>query len=72
MWGVTRALHHVYSYLHYGLLAARAEILKVSEGSSNPCILVGYHGRLNSFTRSDFVTSQIFKSSSLLFNRVFL
>ncbi|XAR68680.1 Apyrase [Bertholletia excelsa] len=34
---------YVHSYLHYGLLAARAEILKV-EDSGNPCILAGYHG----------------------------
>ena len=32
------------SYLHYGLLAARAEILKVSEDSNNPCIVAGYDG----------------------------
>ncbi|CAN7113040.1 unnamed protein product [Brassica rapa subsp. narinosa] len=35
---------YVHSYLHYGLLAARAEILKVSEGSNNPCIVTGYDG----------------------------
>ncbi|XP_010524962.1 PREDICTED: apyrase 2-like [Tarenaya hassleriana] len=35
---------YVHSYLHYGLLAARAEILKVSEDSNNPCILAGYDG----------------------------
>ncbi|KAF5749195.1 putative adenosine diphosphatase [Tripterygium wilfordii] len=35
---------YVHSYLHYGLLAARAEILKLSEESGNPCILVGYDG----------------------------
>lgn len=34
----------VHSYLHYGLLAARAEILDASEESSNPCILGGYDG----------------------------
>ena len=33
-----------YSYLHYGLLAARAEVLSVSEDSSNDCILSGYEG----------------------------
>ncbi|GAB2276160.1 Apyrase 2 [Dionaea muscipula] len=34
---------YVHSYLHYGLLAARAEILKGGD-SGNPCILAGYHG----------------------------
>ncbi|GLT95344.1 hypothetical protein SLE2022_130320 [Rubroshorea leprosula] len=40
----TRYYLYVHSYLHYGLLAARAEILKISKDSSNPCILAGYHG----------------------------
>ncbi|CAN8260497.1 unnamed protein product [Cochlearia groenlandica] len=35
---------YVHSYLHYGLLAARAEILKLSEDSNNPCIVTGYDG----------------------------
>ncbi|KAF9601683.1 hypothetical protein IFM89_021813 [Coptis chinensis] len=35
---------YVHSYLHYGLLAARAEILKAMKGSGNPCILKNYHG----------------------------
>ncbi|GAB4854078.1 Apyrase 2 [Ancistrocladus abbreviatus] len=35
---------YVHSYLHYGLLAARAEILKVVDDSGNPCVLAGYHG----------------------------
>jgi len=36
--------YFLFSYLHYGLLAARAEILKVSGDSGNPCILEGYEG----------------------------
>ncbi|KAF7819307.1 apyrase 2-like [Senna tora] len=35
---------YVHSYLRYGLLAARAEILKVSGNSDNPCILSGFDG----------------------------
>ncbi|CAK7341331.1 unnamed protein product [Dovyalis caffra] len=35
---------YVHSYLNYGLLAARAEILKVLRNSGNPCILAGYNG----------------------------
>ncbi|XP_059647283.1 apyrase 2-like [Cornus florida] len=38
---------YVHSYLKYGLLAARAEILKVAEDSGNPCILAGYRGTYN-------------------------
>ncbi|KAB2058768.1 hypothetical protein E1A91_A11G264500v1 [Gossypium mustelinum] len=35
---------YVHSYLCYGLLAARAEILKASDDSGNPCILEGFDG----------------------------
>ncbi|TYG86344.1 hypothetical protein ES288_A13G127300v1 [Gossypium darwinii] len=35
---------YVHSYLHYGLLAARAEILKATEDSGNPYILEGFDG----------------------------
>ncbi|KAI3771154.1 hypothetical protein L6452_02312 [Arctium lappa] len=31
------------SYLNYGLLAARAEILGTSKDSENPCVMAGYH-----------------------------
>ncbi|XAR69553.1 Apyrase [Bertholletia excelsa] len=37
---------YVHSYLNYGLLAARAQILKVMN-RHNPCILGGYHGYYN-------------------------
>ncbi|MCI15482.1 apyrase 2-like, partial [Trifolium medium] len=36
------ALTHGPGYLRYGLLAARAEILKASGDAENPCILSGY------------------------------
>ncbi|KAG0460847.1 hypothetical protein HPP92_021144 [Vanilla planifolia] len=35
---------YVHSYLRFGLLAARAEILKIAGGSHSDCILNGYHG----------------------------
>ncbi|KAI7731444.1 hypothetical protein M8C21_007814, partial [Ambrosia artemisiifolia] len=35
---------YVHSYLNYGLLAARAEILGVDKDAENPCILAGYDG----------------------------
>ncbi|MED6123705.1 Apyrase 2 [Stylosanthes scabra] len=35
---------YVHSYLRYGLLAARAEVLKISQSSENPCILAGFDG----------------------------
>ncbi|RZC55206.1 hypothetical protein C5167_014050 [Papaver somniferum] len=40
----TKYYLYVHSYLRYGLLAARAEILKAAEGSGNPCILTGSRG----------------------------
>uniref|UniRef100_A0A7N0RH47 Apyrase n=1 Tax=Kalanchoe fedtschenkoi TaxID=63787 RepID=A0A7N0RH47_KALFE len=35
---------YVHSYLRYGLLAARAEILSVNKDADNPCILTGHLG----------------------------
>ncbi|KAK9741675.1 hypothetical protein RND81_03G121500 [Saponaria officinalis] len=35
---------YVHSYLRYGLLAARAEIIKAVGESGNPCVLAGYDG----------------------------
>ncbi|KAI7735432.1 hypothetical protein M8C21_033033 [Ambrosia artemisiifolia] len=40
----TKYYLYVHSYLKYGLLAARAEILGVAKDSDNPCILAGYNG----------------------------
>lgn len=37
-------LESAISYLHYGLLAARAEILNAVDDTANPCILAGFHG----------------------------
>lgn len=38
---------YVHSYLHYGLLAARAEILKLTMDSDSACILKGFHDSYN-------------------------
>ncbi|KAK7380663.1 hypothetical protein VNO78_33178 [Psophocarpus tetragonolobus] len=38
---------YVHSYLGYGLLAARAKILKAWDDSGNPCILNGFNGSYN-------------------------
>nr|XP_027188095.1 nucleoside-triphosphatase-like isoform X2 [Cicer arietinum] len=35
---------YVHSYLHFGREASRAEILKVTKHSANPCILAGFDG----------------------------
>ncbi|XP_045795543.1 nucleoside-triphosphatase isoform X1 [Trifolium pratense] len=35
---------YVHSYLHFGREASRAEILKVTHNSPNPCILAGFDG----------------------------
>ncbi|KAI3461927.1 hypothetical protein Pfo_018590 [Paulownia fortunei] len=55
---------HVHSYLHYGLLAARAEILKVDEEFGNPCILAGYNGSYK-YGKSVFRASALPSGSSL-------
>ncbi|KAL3828285.1 hypothetical protein ACJIZ3_017087 [Penstemon smallii] len=55
---------YVHSYLQYGLLAARAEILKVDEESGNPCILAGYNGSYK-YGNSVFPASALPSGSSL-------
>ncbi|CAK8532964.1 unnamed protein product [Lathyrus sativus] len=54
---------YVHSYLRYGLLAARAEILKISDDSGNPCILTGYDGSYNYGGKSFKASSSPFGSS---------
>uniref|UniRef100_A0A7N0U573 Apyrase n=1 Tax=Kalanchoe fedtschenkoi TaxID=63787 RepID=A0A7N0U573_KALFE len=49
---------YVHSYLRYGLLAARAEILSVDKDADNPCILTGHHG-------SYIYGGETFKASAL-------
>ncbi|PIN08453.1 Nucleoside phosphatase [Handroanthus impetiginosus] len=55
---------YVHSYLHYGLLAARAEILKVDEEGGNPCILAGYNGSYK-YGQAVFRASALPSGSSL-------
>lgn len=47
----------LYSYLHYGLLAARAEILKVTEDSGSPCIVPGFDGMSGIFSCVNILTN---------------
>lgn len=55
---------YVHSYLRYGLLAARAEILKAGEESGNPCILSGYDGSYK-YGPSVFPASSLSSGSSV-------
>ncbi|KAK6151894.1 hypothetical protein DH2020_014529 [Rehmannia glutinosa] len=55
---------YVHSYLHYGLLAARAEILKVDEEFGNPCILAGYNGSYK-YGQAEYKASALPSGSSL-------
>lgn len=60
----TKYYLYVHSYLKYGLLAARAEILGVNKDSDNPCILAGYNG-VYSYGGSDYKVSSPSSSSNL-------
>ncbi|XP_058737691.1 nucleoside-triphosphatase-like [Vicia villosa] len=44
---------YVHSYLHFGREASRAEILKVTYNSANPCLLAGFDGTYT-YAREDF------------------
>ncbi|CAK7341329.1 unnamed protein product [Dovyalis caffra] len=55
---------YVHSYLNYGLLASRAEILKVSKDSGNPCVLTGYDGVYN-YGGKDYKASSTLAGSSV-------
>ncbi|KAK6161654.1 hypothetical protein DH2020_005035 [Rehmannia glutinosa] len=55
---------YVHSYLRYGLLAARAEILKVDNEVGNPCILAGYDGSYK-YGQAVFKASALPSGSSL-------
>ncbi|KAI3809276.1 hypothetical protein L1987_25247 [Smallanthus sonchifolius] len=56
------SLNH--SYLNYGLLAARAQILGVAKDVENPCILVGYNG-VYSYGGIDYKVSAPSSGSSM-------
>lgn len=60
----TKYYLYVHSYLHYGLLAARAEILKVGDESGNPCILAGFDGSYK-YGGKDYPSSASPSGSSL-------
>nr|XP_043613236.1 apyrase 2-like [Erigeron canadensis] len=60
----TKYYLYVHSYLNYGLLAARAEILGVAKDSDNPCILAGYNG-VYSYGGIDYKASAPSSGSSM-------
>jgi len=49
-----------FSYLRFGKEASRAEILKVTNGSPNPCILAGYHGKIHNILAGYFQFYKLF------------
>nr|XP_043611238.1 apyrase 2-like [Erigeron canadensis] len=60
----TKYYLYVHSYLHHGLLAARAEILKTSKSSENPCVLSGYNG-VYTYGGKDYKVSSPSSGSSI-------
>ncbi|CAH1424448.1 unnamed protein product [Lactuca virosa] len=60
----TKYYLYVHSYLKYGLLAARAEILGVNKDSENPCILAGYNG-VYSYAGIDYKVSSPSSGSNM-------
>ncbi|XP_024983087.1 apyrase 1-like [Cynara cardunculus var. scolymus] len=60
----TKYYLYVHSYLHYGLLAARAEILGTSKDSHNPCVMAGYQG-IYSYGKTDYKVSAPPSGSSM-------
>lgn len=62
---------YTYSYLNYGLLAARAEILKVSANSSHPCIVAGYDGTYT-YNGAAYTASSLPSGSDLKKCRTFI
>ncbi|KAK1429215.1 hypothetical protein QVD17_11420 [Tagetes erecta] len=60
----TKYYLYVHSYLKYGLLAARAEILGVAKDSDNPCILAGYNG-IYKYGGTDYKVSALPSGSSM-------
>ncbi|KAL1544881.1 Apyrase 2, variant 2 [Salvia divinorum] len=54
---------YIHSYLHYGLLAARAEILKTTQDSENPCLLEGYDGSYK-YGPTEYKASALLSGSS--------
>ncbi|XP_071710858.1 apyrase 2-like [Rutidosis leptorrhynchoides] len=60
----TKYYLYVHSYLKYGLLAARAEILGVANDSESPCILAGYDG-VYTYGGTDYKASASRSGSSM-------
>jgi len=55
----TKYFLYVHSYMNFGLLAARAEILKTDDDPASSCILAGYNGKFSISVFTFFVKSKI-------------